>query len=421
MRFALLGNHPDGVAFAHALVASGRHELVAFTAPVPFDVSRPEPSASPVGAFAVAGALTDRPAASPAPIATDAVRRPGDLEEILADPAIEAVIVAGRLSDRPALLRRALQSERHVLCVHPADERPETAYEANMIRQDVRRVLLPLLPEALHPAVGRLAEFVEQSAVRNPHSGIGKLRLLEVERAATGEVLLSVGDAGEKPCFPGWDVLRRLGGEVAEVSAFTAEEEPEAGAPVLVSGRFERGGLFQVALLPNRPDESMRLRVVGDRGAAELRFPQGWDGPALLGWRDTAGEYREEYWDRWDPWPTLVEDFERRLEKESADGADWQNEVRALELDDSTRRSMRLRRTSLLAYPDASEEVGFKGTMTLVGCGVLWLVLGLLIASRWWPVVGWLILPLLAVFLGLQFLRYAVPPKEQKEQGGEKK
>ena len=29
MRFALLGNHPDGLAFAAALVATGRHTLAA--------------------------------------------------------------------------------------------------------------------------------------------------------------------------------------------------------------------------------------------------------------------------------------------------------------------------------------------------------------------------------------------------------
>ena len=70
-------------------------------------------------------------------------------------------------------------------------------------------------------------------------------------------------------------------------------------------------------------------------------------------------------------------------------------------------------RTSLLEYPEASEEVGFKGTMTLVGCGIMWLVLLLLILAIWLPKVGWLILPLLAVFLGLQFLRYVVPEKEK--------
>src|SRR5262245_36998829 len=108
MRFALLGNHPDGVDLADALLATGRHTLVA---------------ASGAPAEAVerwAGA-----------------RRVGDLEEVLADPAVEAVIVAGAPAARPAQLRRALQAERHVLCVHPADQTPDVAYEAALLAQDV--------------------------------------------------------------------------------------------------------------------------------------------------------------------------------------------------------------------------------------------------------------------------------------------
>ena len=73
------------------------------------------------------------------------------------------------------------------------------------------------------------------------------------------------------------------------------------------------------------------------------------------------------------------------------------------------------RRTTPLEYQEASEEVGFKGTMTLVGCAMLWLVLLLLIVSRWVPLAGWLIVPLLAVFLGMQFLRYAVPAEGREE------
>jgi len=62
-----------------------------------------------------------------------------------------------------------------------------------------------------------------------------------------------------------------------------------------------------------------------------------------------------------------------------------------------------------MEYQEASEEVGFKGTMTLVGCAALWVVLVLLIASRWVPLLGWLILPLLVLFIGLQLLRYLIP------------
>jgi predicted dehydrogenase len=414
MRFALLGDHPDGLGFARALVDTARHELVAFTAPVPFEVARRQPVAS--SAVAVAEALTERPAESGVgTLQGRAVsRRPTDLEKILADPTIEAVIVAGRLADRPALLRRALQSERHVVCVHPVDQAPETSYEAGMIRHDVRRALMPLLPEAMHPAVRRIAQFVDRSTVAGV---IGTFRLLEMERAAgpTSEVVTNLGGAGEKPSFAGWDVLRRLGGEIAEVSAFAAAEELEPGQPVLLAGRFERGGIFQATLLPDQPADHLRISIVGERGRAELLFPQGWEGPALLGWRDDDGEYHEEYWDRWDPWPLLIDIFEAQAagsepSASRAEGAlDWQDEIRALELDDAARRSLQRRRTSPLEYPDATEEVGFKGTMTLVGCAMLWIVLLMLIVSHWVPIVGWLVVPLLVVFLGLQFLRYAVP------------
>ena len=421
MRFALLGNHPDALALARALVDSGRHEVVGFTSPVPFDVNRRQAvrlGTAERGLRLADSALATRPSHP---------QSRSDLEEILADPSIEAIIVAGRLEDRPALLRRALQSERHVLCVHPADQTPEIGYEAGMICKDVRRVLLPLLPEALHPAVRRLAEFTRPIVDSSVQFAIGAFRLLEVERAATGDVLGIPGGAGAKPCFPGWDILRRLGGEIAEVSTFAASEEPDASDPVLIAGRFESGGLFQMTLLPDQPEDRWRLTAVGDCGRAELLFLLGWNGPAQLGWRDAGGEYHEEFWDRWDPWPTVIQagelriaDCGLRIEEQTANRnpqsavvIDWQDEIRALELDDAARRSLEKRRTSPLEYPQDSEEVGFKGTMTLVGCGVLWLVLGLLIASRWVPVVGWLILPLLAVFLGLQFLRYAVPAQNR--------
>src|SRR4051794_11595115 len=92
MRFALLGNHPDGVEMATALAESGRHQVVAYT-------------------VSVEAAVLERWGAS--------AKKVGDVEEVLADPAVEAVIVAGHPANRPAQLRRALQSERHVLCVHP--------------------------------------------------------------------------------------------------------------------------------------------------------------------------------------------------------------------------------------------------------------------------------------------------------------
>jgi predicted dehydrogenase len=399
MRFALLGDHPDGVEMACALAQTGRHRILAYTASLGEEILQRWGGAA---------------------------RRVSDLEEILADPAIEAVLVASHPSVRPAQLRRALQSERHVLCVHPPDQTPEIAYEAAMIRNDTGCVLFPLLPEATHPAFRRLAEFVRRKD--GDASPIGRFRLLAMERDAADEVLDGIWIVGQKPSFPGWDILRTVGAEIQEVSAFAEHEELQEGEPVLVAGRFEQGGLFQLTLCPRERAPGWRLTLVGSAGRAELQFPLGWNGPAYLDWHDENGESQEEYWEHWDPWPVLIEMFEQIVEPRAGAGAclpeagtglqtlpqrrphlSWQDAIRGLELDDAARRSVEKRRSSLLEYPEATEEVGFKGTMTLVGCGIVWAVLLMMILSVWWPKVGWLIVPLLVVFLALQFLRYFLP------------
>jgi predicted dehydrogenase len=391
MRFALLGNHPDGLAMARALVESGRHQLAACTT-----------------------AFSDEQSAD----WNRAVPRAYDLEEILADPAIEAVLVASPAAARPFHLRRALQSERHVLCVHPADQTPEIAYEAAMIRNDTRCVLFPLLPRRLHPAVERLRELLHRpgaadSAVGGPSPGT--LQLLELAESAGGDVLENVDQPNHKPSFPIWDLLRSLSGEIVEVSAFAAEEEVLPGAPVLAAGRFERGGLFQVTLLPNQPRSCCRLSVLATWGKAVLVLSEGWPGPAQLEVSEVNESPRGTSWAHYDPWPALVEQFEAAVEANNTGapfkGIDWQDAVRSLELDDAARRSIERRRSSLLEYQEASEEVGFKGTMTLIGCAMVWVIILLLILSVWVPWVGWLIAPLLVVFLGLQLLRWVIPDK----------
>src|SRR5579871_1874397 len=248
---------------ARALVASGRHELATYTGP-------------PAGAEVLArwGLV---------------VRRIRDVEEILADPSIEAIIVASPFADRPAHLRRALQSERHVLCVHPADQTPDSAYEAALIQGDTRCVLLPLLTECLHPAFHRLAELL--AATEGP---IGTLQFLQMERGSADAVLIASGGRGPKASLLGWDVLRTLGGELAEVFAFAVSDELNPDQPLLLAGRFEQQALFQATYLPGSNVIPWHLELVGMLGRAELTFPQGWPGPACLRWQDQAGQACDE-------------------------------------------------------------------------------------------------------------------------------
>jgi len=388
MRFALLGNHSDGLDMAYALVATGRHQIVAVTSP-----SLDADQLARLGENA---------------------RRIDDLEEVLADPTIEAVIVASGPAHRDVHLRRALQSERDVLCFYPPDPAPDLAYEAAMLQNDSGHVLLPLLHEALHPGLLRLIDLRTSGEIQ-----IGATVLIDLQHCGSGAVLQLVGSREDKPSIPGWHVLRTLGGEVAEVTAFAFAEEASVDAALLTSGRFEKGGLFRAAFLPGRAQSSWRLVVIGQEGRVELDFPLGRPGPAFLTWNDLDGRVHEEAWDLCDPWPSMVRIFESAIANpaktlHSAKGpkpgvVTWQDAVRCLELDDAARRSIERRRASSMEYQEANEEVGFKGTMTLVGCGLIWVVLLLFIVSIWVPPLRWGIVPVLVLFLGLQLFRWIIP------------
>lgn len=395
MRFALLGNHPDGLSMARALAATGQHVLVAYAGPVPGFETLRQAGLNPKGT--------------------------SDLEEVLADPAVEAVIVAGNPGDRAVQLRRALQSERHVLCVHPADQAPDIAYEAAMIQTDTRQVLLPLLGDALHPGMAALADMLR------PDGPLGIIRLLTAEHSASEEVLLEANiPGGHRPALPGWDVLRRLAGDVMEVSAFALHEEVLPGAPLLLAGRTASGLVWQATFLPGQAESLRRLTVLGSRGRAVLTLPSHWPGQAALRWEADGGGGVQD-WPEWEPWSALVETFEAAIgspkcrpePRPQGPGLGgigprlgyptWQDEVRALELDDAARRSVERRRASALDYQEVSEAVGFKGTMTLVGCGLLWGVLVLVILAAWDRRFLFLVIPALLIFLGLQLLRWVIP------------
>ena len=341
----------------------------------------------------------------------------GDLEELLADPDIDAVIIASSLSVRQRQLIRALQSECHVLCVHPADVTPDVAYEAALVQADTGRVLMPLLPMSLHPGL----QFLRSLARSQPAPS-----LLEMEVWTADEVLLELSEANHKPAFLGWDALRAIGGEIGEIYAQSTSIEAASGQPIAITGRFVSGLLLQATFLPNQVESHWRLALVNAVGRASLEFTKGWPGPARLTWIERAAGRRRG---KREPWLALLERSNKpsstpRCEARSRPagiGQPYQGRPRSsagktscgsLELDDAARRSMERGRSSLLDLQETTEEATFKGTMTLVGCSLIWLAVIVLILSFWIPWLAIGIVPVFGVFLILQALRWALPEKK---------
>jgi predicted dehydrogenase len=392
---------------AQVLIETSRHDLTAYSGPpVPWEQLGLRPS-----------------------------RIIGDLEEILADPEIDAVIVAGALVQRPGQLRRALQSERHILCVYPPDDTPDITYEAAMIQSDTGCVLLPIFPWAMHPAVRRMQELL-----RTNEAKLTGIRLIEWERSSLKKLAIQnlkwdksgsdfgfrISDFGfGSGYFPGWEVLQALGGPIVEISAFAEQTLRKPDEPLLVAGRFERGGIFQAILSPHAGETNWRLRLTAPSFQAELSLNS--PHKATLSWAEEAGATHLEEFQGVNSYQDMVEVFENaitRYEHSSvsemktvgdtgpASPVTWWDAIRCAELDDAARRSVERRRAGTLEYPEATEEAGFKGAMTLIGCGMLWLMLLLLLLSRWFPALLGVIVIMLTVFLCLQLLRAIVRKPE---------
>lgn len=358
MRFLLLGDHPDGVAAAMALAT--RHEFAAFAGPEATATSFRQLSLAP--------------------------RYFTDAETALAQKDLDWAIVADDLPHRETLLKRALQSELNVAVVHPPDLEPDIAYEALLILQDTRKQLVPLLPDRTAPALVRLGQHLQEQMP-------GPWRQVELEVAFSPPE-----NWADHPLLTLWEPLRFLAGEIQDLTVLNPEADAlRLDLPLVFTGRFSRGGLFQVMLAPKDGlATGYRLTVRGERGEVKLHAPAGWFGEATM---ETA-QGKEVI-----ACSSRKAALGHQIDAESPP-VTWTEATRCLELFDAAKRCVKRKRLVVLDYEAVGEVGNFKSTMAALGCGTLILIMILFFATPTFPFLKYLIIPLLAGFLLLQLLRW---------------
>jgi predicted dehydrogenase len=379
MRALLLGNHPDAVSLAVALADAGAWELAAY-----------------VGPAEVAQAWQGR---------GWAVEIYREVEAALALRDLDWVVAGDELPYRSLLLRRALQSEKNVFQVHPADLEPDICYEALLILGDTKKQLAPLLPEratAAFVALGRLLQA----------NDLGRVERVELDLTFAPPPTWET-----HPLLHLWHGPRLAAGEIQELSVLAAgAEEADLSTPLAISGRFQSGAFFHFNLTPRvQTGESFHFTVKGAQGQVRLELPTGWFGPARLEWQFAQGAMESQEVPATSRQEALLTLGRQALT--AAPLATWTDATRALELFSAARRSVRRRRVIVMEYESFGEVGNFKSTMAALGCGVLLLVMVLFFTVPTIPWLKWLIMPLLLLFLGLQMLRWLAREDSTEEAG----
>jgi myo-inositol 2-dehydrogenase/D-chiro-inositol 1-dehydrogenase len=344
-----------------------------------------------------------------------------DLDEGLASPGLNLVLVGGPLDLRGEALRRAAAEGLAIICLHPPGEDSEAYYQVALSKSETGAVVVPDLPLRLHPGVSAL--------VRAMTSGdLGTFRGIRHE--------CSVGSSGTDLVRHAFaravDVVRSL---VGEIEALTASGNPAGDHPdieLVVQLRAAQGRQAEVRVWSG-PLEPSRLTVSGSSGSLTLEYDPLFHDPARLVRR--AGESTNEPIGGLEPWDplaaivqTLRNSWERRSTPAQADPSpSLADGTRAMELSEAAARSLRRGRTIDLHYEAISEESSFKSIMTSTGCVILLSVLAILplalagpaLGFNWTIYIAYIIPPVLVIFAVMQILRFGIRSEDsgRKTQG----
>jgi hypothetical protein len=282
-----------------------------------------------------------------------------------------------------------------------------------MVARDSGAVIVPFLPDRLHPFVGRLAAEIHAAvAGEGPR---GPLESVRLERSLTERTRATVLAALARDI----DLVRVLVGEPARLGTL-GTADAEAAWPTLAIG-FTGPTLVPVRwqVAPGVAP-GLRITLQHARGSLEVIAPDddatpwSWSGPPPAAAAfDRGAAIRDVLDDVLSAAPSTTPDA-------APPAATWADAARSLDLAEAVPRSLARGRAIDLHQEEFSELGTFRGTMASLGCGLVLLALFVLLVATlvggiaseldWefgaavaaaWPAA---VLTALLVFLALQVL-----------------
>ena len=290
----------------------------------------------------------------------DAIVTAGQIDAVLVCGSKEAVLEAAR----------QLAAAGSRLLISPQSAQGSTwIYELSLIRDEGDAWIAPIFVDRAIPGFQRLRAAIGEGLLGRPlYLRID--REIGVANESAGPVLPT--GLVEDALLHDADLLRSLGGDYSRVAATLsgAVADHVAASAVTLSGDSlpEATWMLRGTSSPSR----FNLVVAGEKGEVSVTAsgePVSW---AVRTERVTIADLDGALWS--DEGPALLKDIEALLSQRS-DAAAWTDLVRAFEVVDAARLSVRRRRAIDLHAETASERNLFKSQMTALGCLTLMLTL----------------------------------------------
>ncbi len=338
MKFAILGETPETIPIAEALINSEQHSVTH-----------------------VVGVDDDSQLFSLLPGA----KRIPEWEALLADESVDAVLVSGN-EDRALPPCRQIAGTGRPLIVVPSHGLTSAfAYELSLVRDENLVPLYPVLAHRLDPATRTAKDML--TAER-----IGKIVQVRLERTiTTPDNLLQAKRDVETWLQPDADMLRWLAGAFTQVTALY-QGKTDAGFANCTVNLAGESATDSSWVLSTGPQLQWKLTASGTDGTLTLQHAGGSSSLSLDGNPVTLpnGQTETTPTDWLTSLPESVSTFLTGA-SQAEQAAAWTDFTRSHEIVDSHRRSIKRRRTIDMHFETLSERSQFKTQMAAIGCGVL--------------------------------------------------